>query len=260
MIACYLQGGLGNQMFQIAASYNLAAEIGTEAVFFEDVHISPHQGRTIERYRKNVLSKVKFLKKEQIKQINSIYKEKKFSYEEIPKADNISLFGYFQSEKYFEKNKKKIRDLFAESEQTKTYIDEKYGYIQFEKCTSLHIRRGDYVGLQHIHPVCEKAYYDSAVEKISDNTEQILIFSDDIEWCKNNLKYKNITFVSDEDYNDLYLMARCKNNIIANSSFSWWAAWLNNDSDKKIVAPAKWFGSSGPQDWQDIYCKEWIIL
>jgi len=189
MISCYLQGGLGNQMFQIAASHSLAAEIGTESVFPEDVHVSPHQGRTIERYRNNVLSRVKFLKKEQIEYIKHIYREKKFSYEEIPKIDNINLFGYFQSEKYFKKNEDKIRELFAESEQTKTYIDEKYGHIQFEKCTSLHVRRGDYVGLQHIHPVCQQAYYESAIEKISDNVEQILIFSDDIEWCKNNLKF-----------------------------------------------------------------------
>jgi len=55
-------------------------------------------------------------------------------------------------------------------------------------------------------------------------------------------------------------MARCKNNIIANSSFSWWAAWLNSNKNKKVIAPAKWFGNRGPQDWQDVYCKEWIVL
>lgn len=91
--------------------------------------------------------------------------------------------------------------------------------------------------------------------------DNLLVFSDDIDWCKNNLKYDKMYFVQNEpDYIDLYLTSRCKKNIIANSTFSWWAGWLNKDKQKKVVCPVVWFGASGPQDTQDLYPEDWIRI
>jgi hypothetical protein len=89
-----------------------------------------------------------------------------------------------------------------------------------------------------------------------------MVFSDDIEWCKENLQLENSTFVStDSDYVDLCLMSMCNHHIIANSSFSWWGAWLNKNKDKKVVAPNQWFGSAYEHyKLNDLYCENWIII
>jgi 5'(3')-deoxyribonucleotidase len=90
-----------------------------------------------------------------------------------------------------------------------------------------------------------------------------LIFSDDIEWCKENfpnISDKFIFIEGNKDYEDLYIMSKCKNNIISNSTFSWWGAWLNQNENKKVVAPLKWFGSSINHNTKDLYCDGWIKI
>lgn len=260
MITSYLQGGLGNQMFQIAAAYSLSLDINVNVGFCSDLHHASLQAKSVNRYKNNILSKVNFVDKQAIAKNFVLYKESKFSYNQIPQIDNIALLGYFQSYKYFEKNSKEIRILFEENSETTSYIDSKYSHINFKKACSLHVRRGDYLRFQEIHPVCSKEYYDEAVNINCEDVDNILVFSDDLQWCKDNLKYDNLIFISDEDYNEMYLMSRCKNNIIANSSFSWWAAWLNNNIDKKIVCPNKWFGPKGHKDTQDLFPKDWRVL
>jgi len=257
MITAYLQGGLGNQMFQMAAAYNLSIKMGVETGFCSELHNLPLQGKPIDRYKDNVFSRIKFIEKQTFYSNKNLYKEKKFSYDEIVAPNNTILLGYFQSHKYFKENEEKVKELFSETDEIKKHLDQKYKHIRFEEATSLHVRRGDYLNLQHVHPVCTKQYYDNALKTLGKEIENILIFSDDIEWCKQNLKYDNCEFISDEDYNELYLMSRCKNNIIANSSFSWWGAWLNNDVNKKVICPMKWFGPKGHKDTQDIYPKKW---
>jgi hypothetical protein len=149
--------------------------------------------------------------------------------------------------------------LFEIDEQTKNYLTEKYSDILFENTCSIHVRRGNYVERQDFHPLQSIDYYKQAISIIGENT-LFLIFSDDIEWCESNLDFiKNKIFISGNlDYQDLYLMSMCNHNIIANSSFSWWGAWLNNHKDKKIIYPSLWF-NNGP-DSSEIGGENWIKI
>jgi len=126
---------------------------------------------------------------------------------------------------------------------------------------SIHVRRGDYTNLQHIHPLQSIEYYENAYNIIDDKSINVLVFSDDIEWCKNNIKFENITYIEGEtNIVDMYIMSLCTHNIIANSSFSWWGAWLNNNKNKKVIAPINWFGSQSNLYTGDIIPKKWIII
>jgi hypothetical protein len=105
-------------------------------------------------------------------------------------------------------------------------------------------------------------YYEQAVKKFNKKSV-FVVFSDDIEWCKKQEFFKtlgNVVFVKDMDYNEMYLMSLCKHNIIANSSFSWWGAYLNMNRRKKVIAPMQWFGPKGPKDLQDLRPDSWITL
>ena len=104
-------------------------------------------------------------------------------------------------------------------------------------------------------------YYQNSVNIVGED-KHYLIFSDDVNWCQDNFNFiKNKTIITNNlDYQDLYLMSLCKNNIIANSSFSWWGAWLNNNKDKKVIAPSKWFGEKANLNQNDIIPKEWIKI
>jgi hypothetical protein len=88
----------------------------------------------------------------------------------------------------------------------------------------------------------------------------VFVFSDDKNWVKENLKFENVTYVEDEDYKEMWLMSLCKNHIMVNSTFSWWATFLNTNANKKIVAPSIWFGPRGPQNYKDIYESNWTVL
>jgi len=258
MITSLLQGGLGNYMFQIAAAAALAAENGDIAVF--DLKLNPRpstgSGHRCEKYITNLFSRVDF--REDITP-RTIYSEPSFNYKKIPYMKDICLKGYFQSEKYFKNYEKLIKELFSPEKSVETYLQNKYSHILGLKTTSLHVRRGDYLNLKHIHPTCDVEYYQKALKMIED-VEQVLIFSDDIKWCKKNLNIQNCKseFIENEpDFIDLSLMTMCDHNIISNSSFSWWGAWLNKKTDKKVIAPTKWFGPSGPEPWEDVYCDGW---
>jgi hypothetical protein len=139
-------------------------------------------------------------------------------------------------------------------------LSKKYGDVLSLNTCSIHVRRGDYIGLQNFHPVQPVSYYEEAVKIVGDD-KHFLIFSDDINWCKENFTFlKNKTFVLNNlDYEDLYLMSMCKNNIISNSTFSWWGAWLNRNENKQVIIPSKWFGISYSHlNTNDLYCEGWI--
>ena len=241
-------------MFQIAAAVSLAKENNSKAVFNLESHHLPLQGRKVNNYVDNIFRKVEFSPSIETQ---FIYKEPKHSYNKIPFKENMAIVGYFQSEKYFLQSEGLIRDMFSPSVDTFEYIKKKYGNILKSNPTSIHIRRGDYLKFQNIHPSCTKEYYQNAISAL-DSGETFLVFSDDPEWCRENFNQKRFVIVENElDYIDMFLMAECKNNIIANSSFSWWAAWLNSNKNKRIIAPSVWFGSDGPQDQQDLIPDSW---
>jgi hypothetical protein len=259
------RGGLGNVMFKLAASISLSIDNGVEYIFSNEF-LRPIDGITTKglpdyrRFYDNVLRNVKFIDK--LPDNYLVHTEKQFNYEEIPytKGTNLLLDGYFQSEKYFENNKQFIIDLFGPNEEIKNRV--LINLPDVSSYTSIHIRRGDYLQFPNHHPQQSVEYYKKATEIIGlDKT--YLIFSDDLEGVKNMFDFlpNKIFYTSNEDWLDMYTMSLCKNNIICNSTFSWWAAYLNPHNDKKIITTNNWFGPAyGNWDISTLFPKNWIRL
>lgn len=185
------------------------------------------------------------------------------------KSSKIILSGYFQKETYFINEENNIRNSFVfknELSGDNLVIKNK---IANSNSVSLHVRRGDYVSSQKTgayHGVCSLEYYTEAIQTLTALFQDLhfFVFSDDIEWCKVNLNIPGeVTFISNNkganSYIDMQLMSLCKHNIIANSSFSWWGAWLNRSKNKVVIAPKKWFTDSSI-DIKDLYPKNWLTL
>ena len=178
--------------------------------------------------------------------------------------------GYWQSEKYFKENKDAIRKEFSLKSPLSPKAQEASAKIARAKCSvSLHVRRGDYVSdaktNQH-HGTCGPGYYAQALEYIASKAGKDIaafMFSDDIEWVKKNmlLPYSAIYVSSPEipDYEELILMSQCRHHIIANSSFSWWGAWLDPRADKIIVAPKQWV-QVGNSKMKDVVPEGWVRI
>ena len=160
----------------------------------------------------------------------------------IDKTENCSLYGFFQTEKYFEHIEKQIRKDFTFKDDIKNECDDLIK--QFTNPIALHIRRGDFVWNNKNHPPLSLDYYKSALE-LFDSDREVIIFSDDTEWCKEQELFADDRFAVAEggdQFYDLCLMSMCDDFIIANSTFSWWGAWLGNRG--KVVAPKNWFGEA----------------
>jgi hypothetical protein len=255
MISINLSGGLGNYMFQVAAAYSLSIDNNDTLILDEKRSIKVHND--ISNYKNNIFRNFTFGSPN----ISSYHNEPFFHYKEIPYQPNLLLSGYFQSEKYFVKNRKKILELFSIDDYSQEIINKKYNHINFNDSCSLHIRRGDYLRYPNIHPVCSTEYYEKSVNLI--NSKTILIFSDDLNWCKENLSFKDkdlIFIKNNPDYIDLWLMSLCSENIIANSTFSWWGSWLNKNINKNTIVPNIWFGNKLNHDTKDLIPDKWIKI
>jgi hypothetical protein len=175
--------------------------------------------------------------------------------------DNVSLFGYFQTEKYFKHIEDKIRNVFTfvdeVFEPTKENFESNFGD---DEVISIHFRRGDYANLPH-HPMQELDYYIKGLSQLPNNIP-VMIFSDDIQWCGEQDIFQNDRFILSQGNNtavDLCLQSLCTYHIIANSSFSWWGSWLAQS--KKTIAPSTWFaGPNKHKDVSDVYLPDWIII
>jgi len=230
MIITKIQGGLGNQMFQYAYGRYLSEKFEMKLLIdkkFYEQNLSPKRYFLL-NYFDGIDLDFDFdsiPKDMKIFRIDDNFKFKEL--ENLDKNFGYYFFGYWQSEKYF--------------------ID-------------LHIRRTDYLTSNGYHPVQTIEYYKNALNLIGDY-DNLFIFSDDIDWCKSNLNFKNMIFrENNSEIEDLFLMSYCKNNIIANSTFSWWAAWLNDNKDKKVIAPAKWFGNEANLNEENIIPASWIKI
>jgi hypothetical protein len=260
MITSRLQGGLGNQMFQIAAAVSLAKELGSEAKFDFNTCHTPAQGFTSNKYRENIFKNLTDAELTTVR-FNGVYTEPKFSYQELPKTDNIILHGYFQSEKYFKKHKEHIINLFdyrgEEYDKAFEFLEDEFD--ETDRITAVHVRRGDYLKNPDYHPVCSIEYYKKGMDMTYDNNMKYLFLSDDMKWCKENFKGDNIHYSPfTSEIEDFYLLTLCDNHIIANSSFSWWGAYIAEGD--KVIAPKNWFGKNGPKDVQDLIPKDWILI
>lgn len=254
MVSARLKGGLGNQLFQIAAAHALALRNGDISGFDFDSCYTPLQGHTSNKYRDTILAKVGRVHNYTFQHQ---YFESKHSHQEIDYKFDIILDGYFQSEKYFEDYKEEIVDLFELNYSIKQKVVNLFSTL--DGFVSVHVRRGDYLNNSHIHPTCNLEYYHSAMSLFPNAT--FVFASDDMGWVRSNFSGSNILYSPfDDEITDLMLMTLCSDNIIANSSFSWWGAYLNKNEEKKVVAPKNWFGQGGPQDQQDIIPETWIKL
>lgn len=255
MISVSLQGGLGNYMFQIATSYSLALD--NDDTFILDPKRNYTTHRYVSDYRNNILRNLRFGDFN----VTSHYQETNFTYTPITYESNMLLSGYFQSEKYFTHNRDKVLNLFSIDGESKKYINDKYGDLFNSDTCSLHVRRGDYLNLPNHHPICEMSYYEEALKNFPNS--RIVVFSNDIDWCKSNfssLPYEFVYIEGNEDYIDMWLMSLCDNNIIANSSFSWWGAWLNDNPNKRVIVPKKWFGPAIGHNINDLIPGTWEMI
>ena len=256
-VSSHLQGGLGNYLFQIAAAYGISKRDNKELqIDISDIAIihSP-----LELYTNNILRNVQFGNIDNFIFIHQT-QDLPITFTNIPSVNgNLKLDGYYQNEKYFNQYREDILNLYKIDNLTENYLNEKYPTLLFENTCSIHVRRGNYVDRQNFHPLQTIDYYKHSISIIGEDT-LFLIFSDDIEWCKINLNFvKNKIFISGNlDYQDLYLMSMCNHNIIANSSFSWWGAWLNQNKNKKVIYPSFWF-NNGP-DSSEIGGENWIKI
>ena len=172
----------------------------------------------------------------------------------------LNLKGYFQSELYFEHCSDQVRHYFKPTKHIHDKLVLKYGNMS-DTC-SIHVRRGDYVN-HPLHEVANIDYYNRAMTEMerSSKVKKYFVFSDDFAWCKKNFIGDKFLFITNNvDTEDLFLMSMCNNHIITNSSFSWWGSWLNQNVNKIVIAPTKWFNGSGSNIMHDIYTKKMIQL
>ena len=281
MIIIRIIGGLGNQMFQYAYAKALRKKgynVKIDITAFETYKL--HGGYQLNKFDLDLKEATKeeiksFYKKDIISQIlnrlnikHTIIKEKGLSFKRrlLKPSDNTYIQGYFQSEKYLS-DITNINEIFTINNPISNYTNEiKKHILDSNNSCSMHIRRGDYIN-DPIFEVCEIDYYEKAMkfmeEKIGNMT--YFVFSNDIKWVKENIKAKNIIYINSDEpripHEDILLMSLCKNNIIANSSFCWWGAYLNQNKEKLIVTPKKWFKTAKKiKQSKDLVPKSWIRL
>lgn len=258
-------GRLGNQMFQYASSMGIAVNRGfdfgirysnkNKAVTVNNM-VGPEKLDLFDAFD-NLSAKdssehtPKFGFNESMHCFDSVL------FEELP--DNCDLTGYFQTEKYFKHCEDQIRNEFKFND----YI-QSCSMVNLRKTpkdmprVSIHVRRGDYTKLQGYHPLCTLEYYKNAISEVGDECYPV-VFSDDIQWCKENLGLKDAYYSEgNNQFVDMCMMSNCDSHIIANSSFSWWGAWLNKHP-VMVIAPDVWFGEKlSDKNTDDIYCEGWI--
>jgi hypothetical protein len=253
-------GRLGNQMFQYASLSGIAARRGY------DFGIPPSKFE--DEWRSHQLFEVfelTNLPKQNIKYLDMgnapVVQERFFHFDEalINQCPNeVSLYGFFQSEKYFKHIESNIRENFT----FRNHILEPCKEIaeNFDNPVSLHVRRTDYLTNSANHNNLDLDYYEKALEYF--DNQQVLVFSDDTEWCKNQKLFSDDRFLISESGDnaiDLCMMTFCSGHIIANSSFSWWGAWLSGSDD--VVSPVKWFGESNQdKDTKDLIPDRWTRI
>jgi hypothetical protein len=286
MIVSRITGGLGNQMFQYAIAKSIAKK--RNDTFKLDIAFYPKQ--SLRKYELNQFSiegdislenenkelsggeGIFFKIKRKIgfhpQRPESYFPEKEtsiFDKEVFKYKDNIYLDGYWQNEAYFKDIRTELLKDFTLknkiSDKAKKYLDD----IKNRQSVSIHIRRGDYITNSHtngIHGSCDLNHYKKAVTYVRKNIKNPIfyIFSDDISWCEENFNFLDgKVFINDTKnaFEDLELMKNCKHNIIANSTFSWWGAWLNESERKIVLSPSVWWTVKSEKN---LALEEWVKI
>jgi len=271
-------GRLGNQMFQYASLRGISANRGFDWVIPPDTYDHKDNYGLFETFEMVNVNKsnIGFVNGQYMQEDNHCFIAE--IYEQCP--DEVSLNGYYQTEKYFLHIEDEIRKDFVFKEEYLTPCKEYLDSLESEPIF-LHIRRSDSIGREQYHPILPMSYFEDSLKEFSEDT-LCFVFTDDMEWCKSQEFFQQDRFLfneSNERYNyrtidgtgnlqntllpqiDLCLMSLCSGAIIANSSFSWWGAWLQNNRGKVIAPdPKKWFGTAMTHlDTSDIVPERWNI-
>jgi len=262
------QGGLGNQLFQIAATIGVARRNGVDYAF-SPWSYAPYFEHPLPQRNLSEL-------------VSPMLRVHTMRYFPIDVRMTVNLMGFFQSEKFFAHCADEIRHVFAPRQnfaaalqaQFSEDLRSRYGDLNERRTCAVHVRRGDYVGNANFFDLGASSYYENAF-RLFDARTVFVVFSDDIPWCKTRFGEKNpsVSYVEGSDIASLFLMALCDDIVIANSTFSWWGAWLGERAGKRIVAPASWFAGpvadreipfdanswAGFYDTQDLIPDRWQI-
>ena len=275
-------GRLGNQMFEYAALRGIASYHGY------DWCIPPFSSSGIENYSLHCCFKLESVKENNLNYFDNYkYLQERFFhfdeelFDQCP--DNVSLHGFFQSEKYFKHISDEVRKDFTFHDEHLVPCKEMMDTLDGQEPIMLHVRRGDpnlvdprgfkwsYTQCGDQHPVQPLEYYEKALSEFDDE-QPVVVFSDSPEWVKEQEFFSGDRFLISEPqekykdgsytpYADLCLMSLCSHAIIANSSMSWWGAWLIENPNKKVIAPKMWFGPAyADKNTKDLYCPDWIVL
>jgi len=298
MIIIKAYGGLGNQMFQYAFGRALSLKYNREMFIDKSYfnkenypfHTHPYYPYKLDIYNiendfvsPNISKFINIVKRKRLfhvinpiigrlnlyKFIPEYFPEDNFSIAKLKNSKNAFLEGYWQKYSIIEE----FRDIIIINLTLKKEISkvnkEILNKIDSLNSISIHIRQGDYITnptFNAYYEICPMKYYEDAMDYIAMQVDNpvFFIFSDSIDWVKNNMHFKYLIIYVDNkgpDHEDLYLMSKCKHNIIANSSFSWWGAWLNENPDKIVIAPKKWFKDPiKNNETKDLLPNSWIII
>jgi hypothetical protein len=288
MIIVALKGGFGNQLFQYAAGLHLSNHfkvpvkvdttlldkpdplIGTIRNFdLQHLQAPPTIATISEIQSVKGSTVIQFIEKFIPPYKRNVFKEVEFRYDTnfLKCKAAVYLKGYRQSELYFKPIEKNIRDAFILKDELIRNVKKLAIKLAQLNSVAVHVRRSDYnkKGVKEYHGVLDETYYNQAIELAQSKiTNPIFyVFSDDSEWVQQNLHFKApVQFITNKEsttaISDFYLISNCKHQIIANSTFSWWAAWLNNYENKIIIAPRQWFATA--INTSDLIPSTWIRI
>ena len=266
MIIVKIIGGLGNQMFQYAYAKALQEkgnEVKIDISVFNTYKL--HGGYQLDKYKIDLKASTieennRFYKNTNMIKIlrrlgydkSTIIKEETLLFDDtlLKVEDNNYISGYFQTELYFKDIRESILREFIMTNKYTSYTEKiQKNILSNSKTCSIHIRRGDFINNTNIslHGACDLSYYTEAIKfmNLQYRGLKYFIFSDDISWVRENLEIEDALYIDSAEprppHEDIYLMSICSHNIIANSSFSWWGAWLNQNQNKVVIAPKRWF-------------------
>lgn len=287
MITCNLIGGLGNQLFQIFTTISYAIRTKQKFVFFKTDKTGGGMTKIRDTYWNNLLYKLAPFLIINLPTYNLI-REISFTYNDIiseiinytEKNMHVCLYGYFQSYKYFQNNFNTIYRMLDFEKQKET-VSQIFSKHYLENAVSLHFRIGDYKLFPKIYPIMSYEYYEKAllhIEKNNSNFLQILFFCEDEDLDEVNIiieklksRFQNNSFNRApntlKDWEQMLLMSCCTYNVIANSSFSWWGAYLNTNCNKIVCYPETWFVNGANETWfvngtnsRDLCPSEWVKI
>lgn len=295
MIITKLEGGHSNQLFQYAAGRRLAEKLGTQLYLdkywfgtvadsdtprfyelgdykFQQKFIDRRAFALAEDKPPTMKSRIYDLTKGRAKPRIKHFRQRGngFNREVLDLPDNTFLDGWWQDERYFEDIRPTLLREVELKKPASGVNAEWLEQIKKSNSVALHVRRGDYVSnplTKKFHGVLKPAYYKAALGQLAKLTSKtdfrLFLFSNDIDWCKKNLKFNHpISFIdaNNSGAEDMRLMKHCRHNIMANSSFSWWGAWLNQNPNKVVIAPKVWFQDKQANRETNIVPKDWIKL